>query len=463
MIKRPLLYIKRNLIKSGLLFLFIFLVGVCLSMSLNLSKTGIVMNAAIRKTLGAKVAVQLDQSKLVNLSKQEISEIVPLSSEWIKKMSASNEVKYVDYSLIRYALADKSYLIKKSDTGNTKNNRLVLIGVNYAAMSIVENGSSTLNEGRVFTSEEINAGSGVTIINQSFADFNQLKIGDMIRVYNNYFGVSDSYVGQTEIITSVKNPYQELKIIGIIKKTPSIDFEPSPDEVYNLYVPDELVAQQHQFFTTTFPTEKDYMFNQISPEPIFTVKDPESIDSLITKLKNEKIDANFILIRSDENYKSVLGPLTNLVSVSTILQYGSIVAFPLLIGSLVVIYLLERRKEFALLLSLGEKKSKILSQIWIECLIIGLVSLIAAYITGTIISKSYFESIVKTQANQNINTVVEEGSLKIAQEEMRNTKIDSFDPVAICIYFTSTVTMLSLAAVIPTSIILRKDPKKNLN
>ena len=125
--------------------------------------------------------------------------------------------------------------------------------------------------------------------------------------------------------------------------------------------------------------------------------------------------------------------------------------------------MLERRKEFALLLSLGEKKSKILSQIWIECLIIGLVSLIAAYITGTIISKSYFESIVKTQANQNINTVVEEGSLKIAQEDMRNTKVDSFDPVAMCIYFTSTVTMLSLAAVIPTSIILRKNPKKNLN
>lgn len=462
MIKRPLLYIQRNLIRSGLLFLFIFLVGVCLSMSLNLSKTGVVMNAAIRKTLGAKVAVQLDQSKLVNLSKQEISEIVPLSTEWIKKMSASNEVKYVDYSLIRYALADKSYMITKSDIGNTKTNRLVLTGVNYAAMSIVENGSYTLNEGRVFTSEEIKAGSGVTIINQSFADFNQLKIGDMIRVYNNYFG-TESYIGQTEIITSDKNPDQELKIIGIIKKNPSIDFESSPDEVYNLYVPDELVAQEHQFFTTTFPTEKDYMFKQISPEPIFTVNDPENIDSLITKLKNEKIDANFILIRSDENYKSVLGPLTNLVSVSTILQYGSIIAFPLLIGSLVVIYLLERRKEFALLLSLGEKKSKILSQICIECLIIGLVSLIAAYITGTIISKSYFESIVKTQANQNINTVVEEGSLKIAQEELRNTKIDSFDPVAMCIYFTSTVTMLSLAAVIPTSIILRKNPKKNLN
>ena len=292
MIKRPLLYIRRNLIRSGLLFLFIFLVGVCLSMSLNLSKTGVVMNAAIRKTLGAKVAVQLDQSKLVNLSKQEISEIVPLSTEWIKKMSASNEVKYVDYSLIRYALADKSYMITKSDIGNTKTNRLVLTGVNYAAMSIVENGSYTLNEGRVFTSEEIKAGSGVTIINQSFADFNQLKIGDMIRVYNNYFE-TESYIGQTEIITSDKNPDQELKIIGIIKKNPSIDFESSPDEVYNLYVPDELVAQEHQFFTTTFPTEKDYMFNQISPEPIFTVKDPESIDSLITKLKNENYRCEF--------------------------------------------------------------------------------------------------------------------------------------------------------------------------
>lgn len=449
--------------KSGLLFLFIFLVGICLSMSLNLSKTGTVMNATIRKTLGAKVAVQLDQSKLVNLSKQEISEIVPLSTEWIDKMSTSSEVKYVDYSLIRSALADKIYLIKKSDARYTFANRLVLTGVNYAGMSIIENGYYSLNEGRVFTSEEIDAGSQVTIISQSFADFNQLKIGDMIRVYNNYFGVTDTYVGQTVIAATDMNPYLNLKIIGFIQKLPLIDFEPSSNEAYNLYVPDALVAQQHRFFTTTFPTEKDYLFNQISPEPIFVLKDPEGIDTLISKLKNENFDANFIIIRSDETYKSVLGPLANLISLSTILQYGSIIAFPILIGSLVLIYLLERRKEFALLLSLGEKKSKILSQIWIECLIVGMASLIVAFIAGTILSKSYFESIVKAQANRNINTVAEERSLKIVQEEMRNTRIDSFDPISMTIYFTSTVTMLSLAALIPTSIILRKNPKKNLS
>ena len=196
----------------------------------------------------------------------------------------------------------------------------------------------------------------------------------------------------------------------------------------------------------------------------FFVKGDKNLDSVIKEI--EKLDINwreYNLIKSSSNYPALQQSISGIYSISNKLFAGSLIFAGVVVSLLLLLWMNARKKEIAVLLSLGISKLEIFGQLLIEIVLISIPAYVGSYFLarytaeklGNNILNKVTGDIAKQIARQSASSQLGGG----AEAEGFNKTLSILD-INVLPKFMSLVLLVSL--IISSFNILRRNPKELL-
>ncbi|MFI6288631.1 ABC transporter permease [Streptomyces sp. NPDC051018] len=305
--------------------------------------------------------------------------------------------------------------------------------------------------------------SDEVVVEQRLARHNRWKVGDTIRLR----------VGELPEIGKKRNEDEfGFTVVGIYASgTPdSGRYVPAmTDPVNQLYVtPDggtRLLGKK--------PDADGGVVNQAT----FTLSDPADMDRLRKHAEASGADLGiFPMTVNDKQYRQLVGPITKTADFATVTVWLVALAGTVILALIVASSLRERRKELGILLSLGERKPKLLGQHLVEvvaCVVIavGLASAGSQYLSQTIGDRllagevsSARKSAADADSGVDGNSVTSAGGTTPAADDAPEVEpIDSLDvrigTADIARVGATGLGIAALATLVPGARVLRLHPR----
>ncbi|OOR49062.1 permease, partial [Bacillus mycoides] len=112
-----------------------------------------------------------------------------------------------------------------------------------------------------------------------------------------------------------------------------------------------------------------------SIQVVYLLNDPQDIDAFKKEAKKSDIDFNYFKLDAhDSLYKQMIGPIENISSTSQMIIYMVSIAGAIILGLIIMLSIKARRKEMGILLSIGEKKWKLMAQFVVEVVCIAILA-----------------------------------------------------------------------------------------
>ena len=400
-IKRAFLSVKARKGKS-LLQLFIFS-AICVFVLAGLSiQTAADKSAELaRQQLGGDVTLQVDMSKQrEQMQQQQASgererpsfESTPIAVEEAEELTTYDHLKGYNLFSSTTGLASdfepiestSSFAPNRADEnapgmpggetgrGGMSQGDVSLSGVAYTdSVSEFMDETATLVDGRHITTDDL--GSNVALIEQTLAEDNELAVGDTITVAN----PSDE---ETTIT---------LEIVGIYETTSTgsnMGMHFTALNPYNtIYVP-----------YSAANTLKGEDYEDTIDSAIYYLEDPLYVDSFIAEAeKNSSIDFDTFTLNADtQMYDQMMEPIENVASFSKNIVLLVSIAGSIILGLIVMMGIRERKYEMGVLLALGEKKWKLIGQFVVEILLVAVLSLGIATVSGDVVANAISDQLL---------------------------------------------------------------------
>ncbi|MCY8519472.1 ABC transporter permease [Bacillus atrophaeus] len=391
-----------------LLQLFVFTV-ICIFVlsGLTIQSAAQKSSELARQELGGSVTLQVDRQKQMEQQKDDGEkrsfESTPISVSDAKKLTSLDHVK--SYNFITSASANagnfdaiesSSDSSSSSDNSNSdsKNNQgggqggpqmtsadLSVEGV--VSTSLVDefsDGDSKITDGRSITKSD--AGKKVALINETLAEENNLSVGDSITVES-----------ATDEDTTVK-----LEVVGIYKTTSSGDGQAQNFSFLNPY------NKIYTPYTATAALKSDDYKNKID-SAVYYMDDAENINAFVKAAKKTSIDFDtYTLETNDQLYQQMVGPIENVASFSKNVVYLVSVAGAVILGLIVMMSIRERKYEMGVLMAIGEKRWKLIGQFLTEVLIVAVIAIGIASVTGNLIANQLGNQLLSQQISSSTDT-----------------------------------------------------------
>ncbi|MED2091763.1 ABC transporter permease, partial [Bacillus thuringiensis] len=378
-IKRAILSMKKR-IGTSLILMAVFLIVT------NLVLAGFaIQNAskkaadAARKKLGADVTLGLDFDKLGQQAREtgEMPKPPKLNTKEADQLAKSKYVKDYNYITNTFGISDGFKLVGASegeDEGKGRvgmvaaaggsgsgseidmNSSLIIEGVRKTVLQeSFKNGKSKIIDGKPIT--EKMKDQNVTLMEKRLAEQNNLKVGDKIKIQS-----------------GDKKQTLEFEIIGIYETNEQPMGQHAPpmmDPANKLYMP----------YSTLKKLEVDEGMSSI--QVVYLLNDPQYIDAFKKEAKKSDIDFNYFKLDAhDSLYKQMIGPIENIASTSQMIIYMVSIAGAIILGLIIMLSIKARRKEMGILLSIGEKKWKLMAQFVVEVVCIAILAFGLSLTTG---------------------------------------------------------------------------------
>ncbi|MGX5586544.1 ABC transporter permease [Bacillus thuringiensis] len=378
-IKRSFLSLQSRKGKS-LILLAIFLVVT------NLVFAGFTIQSAsskaidlARQQLGADINLRIDINKYLEEqnSNQNANEARKVPSIEKKEADKLKNSKYLDhYNYLKSVIAELKELHNVEPSGGAQsfgpNNNLnfTLQGVrDFSLLEAAQEKKLKLVEGEGITSKTV--GKNVAMIEKKLAEKNNLKVGDKLQV---------GEVMDEELTT------KELEIIGIYESK------------------EEAPSFGGQSFALLEPANQIYVpysvMNSLE-NAIYSLKDPKDIDAFKEEAKKMGLPAYYELDAQDNVYKQMIGPIENIASFSKTIVIMVSIAGATILGLIIMLSIKERRKEMGILLSIGEKKWKLMGQLLVEVLCIAVLAFGLSLATGEKVSQKVGDNLLSSEIEKN--------------------------------------------------------------
>lgn len=517
--KRASLYVRRKWGK-------VLTVGIILFVVSTLVLTGLLIRSASQSTfevarnkLGGSVVYTTDLSSVMGTMGGERptnggraagfempDDFTQITTKEIETIA--NNSKYIKNYTIAATLAgsptDFSYYDPSgSDDETTENENgpginlkssanINIVGVDVKSKdSTFNSDSNTLVEGRYFTDEEVTDASKVIIIEKTIADLNGIKVGDTITIERqNKMRIIKTTDGTTDVESedSVEITYE---VVGVYKTSNPTDvtssnfmgaFNLTENTMYAPYTTvlsaslegltgDELTEEQAKI------EENGYEVRSVT----FNLKSPTDIEPFIEEVKNMTgIDTTYrSLNANDQAYEQMVGPIENVANTSTVLVIVVVIAGAFIIGLLSMLSIKDRKYELGVLLSLGESRMKIVSQLICEMLMVavisfGLATLVSNFtsqVTTNFLLNQEIESL-ENQENDNNNNFGGQfggGMFRIDKNALSNVDVDTIDTLTVGLNIDDILAMFGIGIIIivvgniiQAMFVLRCNPKEIL-
>lgn len=319
------------------------------------------------------------------------------------------------------------------------------------------NGTIKLTNGEAFDETK----NDTAIISYELATENNLKVGDKIT------------------ITSSDDKDVELEIIGIYQNSETDKFNNN----YNLiYVNTNTGAK--------LLTEEEYNdVNYKVSKAVFYLDDPENADKFkdeANKLVKDFSDRNLTLDIDNESYEQMISSIEGVAKFSNTVLVIVVIASIVVISLMVINSLKDRNYEIGVLLSLGEKRKKIIGQFIIELVIIATFAFITSIGSSLLVSQKLADTLLENQTTvtEKMNTSVSgnRGNGAVMNRNMNkredmsigkmtglgtSKKIDSIDVSVtlkdIALLFVIGYGIILVSMIVPSIKILHSDPKDILS
>ncbi|HDX9494878.1 ABC transporter permease [Bacillus thuringiensis] len=468
-IKRAILSMKKR-IGTSLILMAVFLIVT------NLVLAGFtIQNASkkaadsARKKLGADVTLSLDFDKLGKQARETGERPNPpqLNTKETDQIAKSKHVKDYNYITHNFGIADGFKLVGVSEgkgEGEGKgrvamaggsgsgseidmNSSLMIEGVRKTLLQeSFKNGKSKIVDGKPITEQMQD--QNVALMEKRLAEQNNLKVGDKVKVQS-----------------GDKKETLEIEIIGIYE-TNEQPMGQNPPPMMNpankLYMP----------YSTLKKLEVDEGMSSI--QVVYLLNDPQYIDAFKEEAKKSDIDFNYFKLDAhDSLYKQMIGPIENIASTSQMIIYMVSIAGAIILGLIIMLSIKARRKEMGILLSIGEKKWKLMAQFVVEVGCIAILAFGLSLTTGAKVSQFVGDNLLSNE----IATASEEkdnsqnGSVMMvgAGGTPQNQNEDPIDKIDVSVTGEDVgkmggigLAIAILATILPALSILRLNPKQIL-
>ncbi|MFJ7887884.1 ABC transporter permease [Lysinibacillus xylanilyticus] len=469
-IKRAILSMKKR-IGTSLILMAVFLIVT------NLVLGGFaIQNASqkaadsARKKLGADVTLGLDFDKLGKQAREtgEMPIVPDLNIKEAEQLAKSQYVKDYNYITGTFGISDGLKLVGASEgegagrvgmagvrggsgsaTEIDMNSSFMIEGVRKTLLQeSFKNGKSKIIDGKPIT--EKMEDQNVTLMEKRLAEQNKLKVGDKVKIQS-----------------GDKKKTLEVEIVGIYETDEQgLGQNPPPimDPANKLYMP----------YSTLKKLEADEG-NMSSIQVVYFLNDPLDIDAFKKEAKQSDIDFKYFKLDAhDSLYKQMIGPIENISSTSQMIIYIVSIAGAIILGLIIMLSIKTRRKEMGILLSIGEKKWKLMAQFVVEVVCIAILAFGVSLTTGAKVSQFIGDSLLSNEIttaseeeenSQNSSVVMVSGPGGTLQNEIE----DPIDKIDVSVTGEDLgkmggigLAIAILAALLPALSILRLNPKQIL-
>ncbi|PEK14391.1 permease [Bacillus toyonensis] len=468
--KRAILSMKKR-VGTSLILMAVFLIVT------NLVLAGFtIQNAskkaadAARKKLGADVTLSLDFDKLGQQAQKtgEMPNPPKLNTKEADQLAKSKYVKAYNYISNTFGISDGLKLVGASEgeeegkgkagmaavrggsssgTEIDMNASFMIEGVRKTALQeSFKNGKSKIIDGKPITEQMKD--QNVALMEKRFAELNNLKVGDKVKVQS-----------------GDKKETLEVEIIGIYETNEQAMGQQAPpimDPANKLYMP----------HSTMKKFEVDQGISSI--QVVYFLKDPQNIEAFKKEAKKSKINFNYYKLDAhDSLYKQMIGPIENISSTSQMIIYIVSIAGAIILGLIIMLSIKGRRKEMGILLSIGEKKWKLMAQFVVEVVCIAILSFGLSITTGAKVSQYIGDNLLSSEvatASEETNTP-QNGTVMMSGPggNVQNQKEDPIDKIDVSVTGEDVgkmggigLAIAILATLLPALSILHLNPKQIL-
>ncbi|WP_144524686.1 ABC transporter permease [Bacillus sp. DE0042] len=469
--KRAILSMKKR-IGTSLILMAVFLIVTNLVLSgftiQNASKKAA---DAARKKLGADVTLSLDFDKLGQQAREtgEMPNPPKLNTKETDQLAKSKHVKDYNYIANTFGISDGLKLVGASEgeeegkgkagmaavrggsssgTEIDMNASFMIEGVRKTALQeSFKNGKSKIIDGKPISEQMKN--QNVALMEKRLAEVNNLKVGDKVKVQS-----------------GDKKETLEVEIIGIYETNEQAMGQQAPpimDPANKLYMP----------HSTMKKLEVDQGISSV--QVVYFLNDPQYIDAFKKEAKKSNIDFNYYKLDAhDSLYKQMIGPIENISSTSQMIIYIVSIAGAIILGLIIMLSIKGRRKEMGILLSIGEKKWKLMAQFVVEVVCIAILAFGVSITTGAKVSQFIGDNLLsseiattseETDTMRNNSTVMMSGP----GGTLQNQKEDPIDKIDVSVTGEDVgkmggigLAIAIIATLLPALSILRLNPKQIL-
>ncbi|MBM6648475.1 ABC transporter permease [Bacillus sp. RIT 809] len=468
--KRAILSMKKR-VGTSLILMAVFLIVT------NLVLAGFtIQNASkkaadtARKKLGADVTLGLDFDKLGKQAREtgEAPNPPQLNTKETDQLAKSKYIKDYNYITHNFGIADGFKLVGVSEgegKGKGKgsvamvggsgsgseidmNSSLMIEGVRKTLLQeSFKNGKSKIVDGKPITEQMQD--QNVALMEKRLAEQNNLKVGDKVKVQS-----------------GDKKETLEIEIIGIYE-TNEQPMGQNPPPMMNpankLYMPHSTLKKLETDEGTRSSIQVVYLLN-----------DPQDIDAFKKEAKKSDIDFNYFKLDAhDSLYKQMIRPIENIASTSQMIIYMVSIAGAIILGLIIMLSIKARRKEMGILLSIGEKKWKLMAQFVVEVVCIAILAFGLSVTTGAKVSQYIGDNLLSSEiatASEETDTP-QNGSVMVAGPggSLQDQKEEPIDKIDVSVTGADVgkmggigLAIAILATLLPALSILRLNPKQIL-
>jgi putative ABC transport system permease protein len=195
-------------------------------------------------------------------------------------------------------------------------------------------------------------------------------------------------------------------------------------------------------------------------EADFFIDDPAYIDSFraaVAKLglpgyKNDVLDAQ------DALYERIAGPLSSLSLISLIMVVGLIAASAVILSLIVAFSLRGRKYEIGVLLSVGERKSRIIAQMVLEILAPVLIAFSLSIAAGQIAAQSVGSAMYSGELSAQSGAIIHDDVTGKGYTQVQKLDV-SVTPWNMAELYLAGIALTLVSAAVPLILVMRYQPK----
>ncbi len=478
--------VSRRKGKSLILFAVIFVLGNVIAGAIAIQQSTGNVEKKMKQQLGATVTAEVDFDKLMEESDSmaAIQAPDPLKEETVKEIGKSRYVKDYDYSYSGYlTLGDfKSYQLEENNNSsvsvNGSMNVLTLKGTNKTEPADFSNKKIKLVDGKMPSKEELDSGQPVAVISKKVADENGLSVGDQMVLDTTV--VSQKEDGSTESQEALKH---SVKIVGLFEPV-KLDEKKEDgkgggieqqfmemDQFNTVYMSNKLVQSINQAEfekgKELDPAAFEDADNSDRITPIYNLKSPDDVDAFKEEM-SALLPEGYKATASTDEFDKVGGSVKKLSTISGYVVVLAIAASLLIISLVVVLFLRDRKHEWGIYLSLGEKRQRIMKQVVLELVLISLVAMCLSLVTGNLLGKMISEALVSSdalvEAKNSASQMMVFGGQSLGPTLTTDDVISNYEVTFslsyIVTFLIAGIATVLFAAVLPLTYVMRLNPKK---
>lgn len=110
-------------------------------------------------------------------------------------------------------------------------------------------------------------------------------------------------------------------------------------------------------------------------------------------------DKTYTLTTNDQVYQQMVGPIENVASFSKNVVYLVSIAGAVILGLIVMMSIRERKYEMGVLMAIGEKRWKLIGQFLTEILIVAVIAIGIASVTGSLVANQLGNQLLSQQVS----------------------------------------------------------------